>query len=123
MKFKKLRISIQKRIMNIFHAYSLSMCDQKQEHLAMSLRLCHDGRVGVSNHQSNYCLLKRLFRRISKKTLKLRVTGLCAGNSPAAGEFPAQRASNAEIGFIWWRHHDTVELCQLNAQQSSPVVH
>ena len=25
-----------------------------------------------------------------------RVTGLCAGNSPQAGEFPAQMASNAE---------------------------
>ena len=31
-----------------------------------------------------------------KKTSKLRVTGLCAGNSPEAGEFPAQRASYAE---------------------------
>ena len=37
-----------------------------------------------------------VFRRISKKTLKLRVTGLCEGNSPVTGEFPAQRASNAE---------------------------
>ena len=26
----------------------------------------------------------------------LRVTDLCAGNSPVTGEFPAQRASNAE---------------------------
>ena len=32
----------------------------------------------------------------SKKTSKLRVTGLCAGNSPVTGEFPAQMASNAE---------------------------
>ena len=30
------------------------------------------------------------------KTSKLRVTGLCDGNSPVTGEFPAQRASNAE---------------------------
>ena len=36
------------------------------------------------------------FRRRSKKIWKLRVTGLCAGNSPVTGEFPAQRASNAE---------------------------
>ena len=34
--------------------------------------------------------------RISKKTSKLRVTGLCAGNSPGTGEFPAQMVSNAE---------------------------
>ena len=36
-------------------------------------------------------LLKRLFRRRSEKTSKLRVTGLCVGNSPLTGEFPAQR--------------------------------
>ena len=40
-----------------------------------------------------------------QKTSKLRVTGLCAGNSPATGEFPAQMASNAENVSIWWRHH------------------
>ena len=56
----------------------------------------HNGHDGVSNHQPHDCLLKRLFRRRSKKTSKLRVTGLCVGNSPVTGEFPAQRASNAE---------------------------
>ena len=42
---------------------------------------------------------------ISKKTPKLRVTGLCEGNSPVTGEFPAQRTSNAENFSIRWRHH------------------
>ena len=37
---------------------------------------------GVSNHQPHGCLLSRLFRRRTKKTSKLRVTGLCVGNSP-----------------------------------------
>ena len=37
-----------------------------------------------------------------KKTSKLRVIGLCEGY----GEFPAQRASNAENVSIFWRHHD-----------------
>ena len=41
-----------------------------------------------------------------RKISKLRVTGLCAGNSPEAGEFPAQMASNAENVSIWWRHHE-----------------
>ena len=45
-------------------------------------------------------------RRRSKKTSKLCVTGLCAGNSPVIGEFPAQRTSNAENVSIWWRHHE-----------------
>ena len=44
---------------------------------------------GVSNHQPHDCLLNRLFRRRSKKTSKLRITGLCAGNLPMTGEFPA----------------------------------
>ena len=52
------------------------------------------------------CLLNRLFRRRSKKTSKLRVTGLCAGNPPVTGEFPSQMASYAENVSIWWRHHD-----------------
>ena len=43
-------------------------------------------------------------RRRSKKTSKLRVTGLCEGNSPMTGEFPAQRTSNAGNVSIWWRH-------------------
>ena len=46
-------------------------------------------------------------RRRSKKTSKLRTTGLCAGNSPVTGEFLAQRASNAENVSIWWRHRES----------------
>ena len=37
---------------------------------------------GVLNHQLHDCLLNRSLRHRSKKTSKLRVTGLCAGNSP-----------------------------------------
>ena len=48
-----------------------------------------------------------IYSRADKKKTKLRVTGLCAGNSPETGEFPAQRASNAENVSIWWRHHAT----------------
>ena len=70
------------------------------------LRWRHNERDSVSNHQPHGCLLKRLFRRRSKKTSKLRVTGLCKGNSPGTGEFPAQMASIAENVSIWWRHHE-----------------
>ena len=44
-----------------------------------ALQWRHNGCDGVSNHQPHNCLLKRLFRGRSKKTSKLRVTGLCAG--------------------------------------------
>ena len=74
-------------------------------YLPVSLQWRYNVCDGVSNHQPHDCLLNRLFRRRSKKTSKLRVTGLCAGNSPVTGEFPTQRASNAENVFIWWHHH------------------
>ena len=60
-----------------------------------TLRWRHNGRDNVFNHQPPG-LLNRLFRHRSKKTSKLRVTGLCV----------AQMASNAENVSIWWRHHD-----------------
>ena len=40
-----------------------------------SLQWRHNVRDGVSNHQPHDCLLNRLFRHISKKASKLRVTG------------------------------------------------
>ena len=48
--------------------------------LILQLRL--NGCDGVSNHQPHDCFLNRLFRRRSTKASKLRVTGLCVGNSP-----------------------------------------
>ena len=77
----------------------------KQVPLPTTLRWRHKGCDSVSNHQPRECLFSRSIRRRSKKTSKFCVTGLCAGNSPETGEFPAQRASNAENISIWWRHH------------------
>ena len=59
----------------------------------------------VLHYQRYDCLLNHLFWWRSKKTSKLCVTGLCAGNSAVTSEFPAQRASNVENVSIWWRHH------------------
>ena len=53
-----------------------------------TLQWRHNDRDGVSNHQPHDCLFKRLFRRRSKKTSKLRVIGLCAGNSPGPANSP-----------------------------------
>ena len=78
-----------------------------------SLQWHHNGLDSVSTHQPHGCLLKRLFSPRSKKTSKLRVTGLCVGNSPETGEFPAQRASNAENVSIWWRHHVQRRWCTI----------
>ena len=51
----------------------------------------HNERDGVSNQQSHDYLLKRLFRRRSKTTSKLRVTGLCEWNSTVTCESPPPR--------------------------------
>ena len=56
----------------------------------------HNERYGVSNHQSRHCLLNRLFRRRSKKTSKLRVTGHLCGEFTGPGWIPRTKASNAE---------------------------
>ena len=77
-----------------------------------TLQWLHNGCDGVSSHQPYHFLLNRLFKRRSKKTSKLRVTGLCERNSPVIGEFPVQMASNAENVSIWWRHHDNYNLLE-----------
>ena len=56
-----------------------SACEQGVE---LTLQWRHNERNGVSNHRHLDCLLNRLFRRRSKNTSKLRVTGLCEGDSP-----------------------------------------
>ena len=83
--------------------------------LSKTLHWRHNEREGVSNHRRCNCLLNRLFRYRSKKTSKLRATGLCEGNPavtgglcegnpPVTGGFPSQRACNAENASIWWRY-------------------
>ena len=57
-------------------------------HPMVTLQWRHINHGGVWNHQPHGCLLNRLFRRRSKKTSKLRVTGLCVGNSPGPVNSP-----------------------------------
>ena len=57
-------------------------------HTIVTLHWRHNDHDGVSNHQPQGCLLNRAFRGRSKKTSKLRVTGLCVGNSPVPVNSP-----------------------------------
>ena len=57
----------------------------------LTLRWRHNEPDGVSNHQPWDCLLNCLFRCRSKKIPKLRVTGLCAENSPGPVNSPHKR--------------------------------
>ena len=79
-----------------------------QVSIFIPLQWSHNERDDVSNRQPNDCLLKRLFKAQIKETSKLRGTGVCEGNSPGTGEFPAQRASNAENVSIWLRHYSSI---------------
>ena len=88
----------------VWKSYTATQCHKTLR--TMTLQWRHNDHNGVSNHHRLECLLNRVFRRKSKKTPKLRVTGFCEGSSPVTGEVPAQRASNAENVSIWLRHHD-----------------
>ena len=81
----------------------------KESSDCMPLQWRHNVLDGVSDHQPQGCLLNRLFRRRSKETSKLRVTGLCAGNSSVT----AQMASNSASVSIWWRHHGSNKIVNM----------
>ena len=89
----------------------LSMCDELTDDKETSeWPTLHYSDVIMSAMASQLTSLKIVcltvyLRRRSKKTSKLHVTGLCAGNSPVTGEFPAQIASNTEKVSIWWRYY------------------
>ena len=114
----------------VFHGHVPNICDKvfTNNYKIMSMMLGvlniytytllwrHNGYDGVSNHQPHDCLLNCLFKCRSKKTSKLRDSGLCVGNSPVTDEFPAQMASNAKNVSIWWRHHD---LCVSNTTKTA----
>ena len=55
-------------------------------------------------------LFTQPFIQAQIKKSKLRVTGLCGGNSPVTGEFPSQGASDTETVSTWLCHHDETEL-------------
>ena len=88
-------LSLGRRMKNLrvyrvnWHRPSSASWHQHQSYFAaMPLKWRHNGRDGVSNHQPHHCLLNGLFRRRLRKTSKLRVTGLCAGNSPGPVNSP-----------------------------------
>ena len=63
-------------VKNIYAGY----CSKHPARVQISLQWRRNEREGVSNHQCLDCFLNHLFRRRSKKTQKLCVTGLYDGN-------------------------------------------
>ena len=89
----------------LFFPFSHCVKEPNKRQAITPSRWRHYGCDTVSNHQPHDCLLNRIFRRRSKKTPMLRVTGLCVGNSPGTGEYPTQMVRNVKYVSIWWRHH------------------
>ena len=89
--------------------------------LGMRVHWRHNERDGDSKHRRLHCLLNCWFRRRSKKTSELRVTGLCAGNSSVTGEFHAQNASDGGNVSIRWRHHEHSDATKESWRLKSPT--
>ena len=100
-----------------------------REHETRPTRIhCNDFIIGAmaSRITSLRIVYSTVYSDRSRKTSKLRVTGLCAGYSSGTGEFPAQMASNQENISIWWHHHVTGHNSMVNTNlqtRSDAVVH
>ena len=95
-------------VMSIIFCRVVSLSRGNTSDLVATSRWRHNGRDGVSNHQPQDCLLNHLFRRRSKKTSKLRVTGLCAGihrgpmNSPHKWPVTRKMFPFHDVIMFWW---------------------
>ena len=87
------------------------MCDEISRYRVETITMTSHEHFVVSNRRSFDWLLNSLCRPTSKKQQSLCYTAV-------TGEFPAQRASNAEKAFIWWRHHDSRVRNKLSGQVS-----
>ena len=93
----------------------------------VSLQWRHNGSYSVSNHQPHDCLINRLIRRRSKKTLKLRVTGVLWGihrgpvNSPH--KWPVTRKMFPFDDVIMLYNTVQTELIRLEWPQRSFLIH
>ena len=83
------------------HQWNLSQKANNPEWASMSSTIMTEQKVFISNHYSDV-IMATMASQITSLTI---VYSIGVGNSPVAGEFPAQRASNAENVSIWWRHH------------------
>ena len=79
---------------------------------------CHYADVimtKMASHQPHGCLLNRLFRRRSNKTSKLRVNGLCVGNSPGPVNSPHKgqcfHFMTSSCQFILWTAGTSLLMC------------
>ena len=88
------------------HCSTSSHYQSQWGHFINPLQRRHGERDGAWNHRRLDCWLNRLFRRRSKKTSKLRVTGLCGENSSVSWW---QKWS--KLASFHWRNCTWIYLC------------
>ena len=83
------------------------ICSGIDQSLDIVLQWRHTERDGVSNHKRLECLLNRLFKHISKKTLKLRFIGFVRGIHRWPVDSPQKRPVTRKwlhsMTPSWWR--------------------
>ena len=102
------------------------LCNFRRNEVGRGLKLkqlrAGDSVITVTSHWAPWrlespasrWLAQPFIRAQIKETSKLRITGLCEGNSPVTGEFPSQMANNAanvsmtSSWFVPWRHHGSL---------------
>ena len=120
---------LRQRLLNVelVSSHLDRMLPYSQLGASFALQWHHIERNGASNHRHLYCLLNSWSRRRSKKTLKIRVAGLCAGNSPVTVKISAQRTITRkmfpfdDVIMVRWRNLENVFIlavthysCELN---------
>ena len=94
------------------NAHNNILNDSRHDVFGNTLQWSHNDRDGISTHRRLHFIGQLLVQAQINETSKVRVTGLCAGNSSVTSEF-----SNVESVSIWWRHYGWHLY-----QQSPPVV-
>ena len=77
----------------------------------------------ISNHYIAFPLFIQsvVFRRTSKTTSKLHVSGFCEGNPPVTDGFTPQRASSPENVSISWRHFEVLSVSVKKSSKPSII--
>ena len=85
----------------------------------ISLQWRHNERDGVSKHQPHDCLLNRIFKRRSKKTSKLRVTGFVLRIPRWPVNSPHERPVTPRKMFPF---DDVIMYCRFNSKEQPSVL-
>ena len=88
---------------------------QMVPYILTSLQWRHNVGDGVSNQQPHDCLLIRLLTAQIKVNIKAPRHWPLWGEF--TGEYPEQRASNAENVSVWWRNHDVITIFDVQSDE------